>query len=177
MSGNDNTGLVEEWIDQNPDAIAFSSHTMVGRIPNLADTQVVPAMMLRDPIARIRSAYRFERNQDAATWGAELAKTHDFEGYVRARLERKGDRQCRNFQTSRLATMAPGTGPELERAMTAAKQLHLTGMLGRSMHLGMRSKHLSAAWNLFIRSSKQVLRTKTYRRVIRRLTHRRLISC
>lgn len=94
-------------------------------------TQVVPAMMLRDPIARIRSAYRFERNQDAATWGAELAKTHDFEGYVRARLERKGDRQCRNFQTSRLATMAPGTGPELERAMTAAKQLHLTGMLGR----------------------------------------------
>ncbi|GGX70595.1 hypothetical protein GCM10007385_44560 [Tateyamaria omphalii] len=130
MAGNDNTGQVEAWIAQNPSAIAFSSHTMVGPIPSPTGVHVVPVMMLRDPIARIRSAYRFERKQDADTWGAQLAKEHDFEGYVRARLERNGDRQCRNFQTSRLASMAPGPEPELERALVAAKQLHMTGMIG-----------------------------------------------
>lgn len=126
MGGN-NTPLVEQWIRDTPEAIAYSSHTMMGPIPKIEGVRVISFMLLRDPIERIKSAYRFERTQAADTWGARLAKEHDFEGYVRARLARPGDRQCRNFQTYRLASMAPGEGTELERAKKALEELTVVG--------------------------------------------------
>ena len=126
MGGN-NTALVEEWIRETPDAIAYSSHTMMGPIPQFEGVRVISFMLLRDPIERIKSAYRFERTQVADTWGAQLAKEHDFDGYVRARLARPGDRQCRNFQTYRLASMMPGEGSELERAHRALEELTVVG--------------------------------------------------
>ena len=126
MGGN-NTALVEDWIRETPDAVAYSSHTMMGPLPQVEGVRIISYMLLRDPIERIKSAYRFERTQTADTWGAQLAKTHDFEGYVRARLARKGDRQCRNFQTYRLASMMPGAGPELDRAKQALAALTVVG--------------------------------------------------
>jgi len=126
-TGGSNTALVEQWIRDTPEAVAYSSHTMLGPIPQVAGVQVISLMLLRDPIERIKSAYRFERTQNADTWGAQLAKEHDFEGYVRARLARPGDRQCRNFQTYRLASLVPGEGPELERAKQAMEALTVVG--------------------------------------------------
>lgn len=130
-SGGNNTDRVEAWIADTPDAVAFSSHTMMGPLPAVPGVRVIPVMLLRDPVARIRSAYRFERKQDADTWGTELAREHDLEGYVKARLARKGDRQCRNFQTSRLAGMVPGDAPELERAIAAVRLFQAAGVIGR----------------------------------------------
>ena len=121
--GENNTALVEEWILETPDAIAYSSHTMMGPIPEVEGVRVISFMLLRDPIERIKSAYRFERTQQADTWGAKLAKEHDFEGYVRARLARTGDRQCRNFQTYRLASLIPGNEAELDRAREALRKI------------------------------------------------------
>jgi hypothetical protein len=126
-NGGNNTTLVEDWIRQTPQAIAYSSHTMMGPIPRLEGVRVISVLLLRDPIERIKSAYRFERTQAADTWGAQLAKTHDFEGYVRARLAQPGDRQCRNFQTYRLASLMPGEGTELERAKRALGKLTVVG--------------------------------------------------
>lgn len=126
MGGN-NTPLVEDWIRDNPEAVAFSSHTMLGPIPAIEGVEVISLMLLRDPIARLHSAYRFERQQDADTFGARLAKETDFEGYVRARLEIPGDRQCRNFQTARLASLVPGSEPELDRAKAAMNALSIIG--------------------------------------------------
>lgn len=128
--GGNNTPEVETWIAETPDALAFSSHTMLGPLPMVDGVRVIPIMLLREPIARIRSAYQFERNQKADTWGANLAKEHDFEGYVRARLARESDRQCRNFQTSRLAATMPGNDSEFSRALLAAEVLHTVGVLG-----------------------------------------------
>ena len=127
IKGENNTALVEDWIRETPDAVAYSSHTMMGPIPQVEGVRVISFMLLRDPIERIKSAYRFERTQNADTWGAQLAKEHDFEGYVRARLARQGDRQCRNFQTYRLASMMPGEGTELERAKRALAALTVVG--------------------------------------------------
>lgn len=127
VKGDNNTAQVEDWIRETPDAIAYSSHTMMGPLPQVEGVRIISFMLLRDPIERIKSAYRFERTQTADTWGAQLAKTHDFEGYVRARLARKGDRQCRNFQTYRLASMMPGAGPELDRAKQALAALTVVG--------------------------------------------------
>lgn len=124
-----NTPLVETWIRQNPEAVVFSSHTAMGPIPVIEGVRIITVMLLRDPVERIRSAYRFERNQDANTWGAELAKQHDLEGYVNARLARTNDRQCRNFQMERLASLLPGDAPELERAQAALDELSVVGIV------------------------------------------------
>lgn len=126
-----NTALVADWIRQSPEGRAYSSHTALGPLPEIEGVAVIPVILLRDPIARIRSAYQFERHQQVETWGARLARTQDFAGYVRTRLARAGDRQCRNFQTHRLASLIPGDAPELERARQALSLLQARGVLGR----------------------------------------------
>lgn len=127
VNGDSNAPLVAEWIAQS-NAVAYSSHTAMGPLIQLPQVRVLPLLFLRDPIERIKSAYRFERSQKADTYGAILAKELDFEGYVRARLGKAGDRQCADFQTHRLATLvaAPGSS-ELERAKLALRRLFFVG--------------------------------------------------
>lgn len=125
--GRDNSAAVADWIRDNPEAVAFSTHTAVGPVPAIEGVRLVTVMLLRDPLERIRSAYRFERTQDANSWGANLAKEFPFSGYVRARLAHPQDRQCRNFQCWRLASMVPGDAPLLERAKQAAAAITVLG--------------------------------------------------
>lgn len=127
--GQNNTAQVIDWIQDSPDAVAFSSHTMMGPLPRIGGVNIVSVMLLRDPIARIRSAYKFERQQENDNFGATLAKHTDLEGYVRVRLSMPHDRQCRNFQTWRLASLVPGPEPELERAIAALEQLSVVGQV------------------------------------------------
>ncbi|MEN8839977.1 MAG: hypothetical protein ABF288_02555 [Octadecabacter sp.] len=129
-STQSNTPAVENWITENPKACAFSSHTMKGPLPIIDGVQIIPVMLLRDPVARIRSAYQFERAQTSDSWGAQLAKQHDLEGYVQARLERAKDRQCRNFQTGRLASFIANKQPELMRAFDGVRLINAAGVIG-----------------------------------------------
>lgn len=126
-NGGNNSALVADWITSNPEAVAFSSHTMLGPLPVLDGVEIISVIFLRDPIARIISAYTFERHQAVDTLETKLAKEHDLEGYLRARLAIPGDRQCRNFQTNRLASFVPGPEVELERATKALKLLTIVG--------------------------------------------------
>jgi len=126
MGGN-NTELVEEWIRDTPDAIAYSSHTMMGPIPKVEGVRVISFMLLRDPIERIKSAYRFEKAQDSETWGAKLAKQGDLNEYIKKRLERAGDRQCNDFQSSRLASLCREGNTELERCFRALDLITVAG--------------------------------------------------
>ncbi len=126
-TNDNNTALVEQWIRETPEVLAYSSHTLMGPVPRVDGVRIISLMLLREPVARIKSAYRFERRQLSDTWGARLAKEHDFEGYVRARLARPGDRQCRNFQTYRLASLLPGAGSERDRAKAALAHLSVVG--------------------------------------------------
>lgn len=126
-----NAQTVGDWIVQSANGVAYSTHTLIGPLPKLPGVEVIPVLLLRDPVERIASAYRFERGQDAQTQGAILAKQHGFAGYVHARLSLSGDRQCRNFQTERLAAMAPDIpGSELDRAYAALRALMQAGVLG-----------------------------------------------
>lgn len=136
--GADNTQAVADWISKTPTAAAFSTHTLRGPVPQISGVTIIPLVLLRDPVARIASAYRFERAQKAETRGARLAKAHGFAGYVHARLSTQGDRQCRNFQTNRLAILMPDApGSELDRARAAAHMIWSTGVLGEVAHFGM----------------------------------------
>ena len=123
------TPLVEQWILENPEAIAFSSHTMNGPVPKIEGIQIISIMMLRNPIKRIISAYKFERMQNASTWGSQLARELSFEDYVVTRLKTSHDVQCRNFQTERLATLCPGEQTNIQRAISALDDVSVIGIV------------------------------------------------
>lgn len=121
---------VEAYLRSRPDLDAFSSHTANLPLPVLKGRKVFPLFFLRHPIDRIRSAYAFERKQQADTFGAALAKQEDFAGYARALLEHPTHRQTRNFQTYRLAFAQPvGCGSELERAQATLAALPFIGLV------------------------------------------------
>lgn len=125
-----NTAQIEDWIRATPQAVIYSTHTAVGPMPQVEGVEIVPLILLRDPVKRIISAYKFERQQQVDNWGANLAKSTDLEGYVTTRLGRPNDRQCRNFQTSRLAPFHPGEAPDGQRALAGVDLIHAKGLVG-----------------------------------------------
>ncbi len=135
--GGDNSMQVAAWIARNPGMVAFSSHTATGPVPVVPGVRIISALFLRDPVARIRSAYLFERRQNAASeanLGARLASATDFDGYVRGRLAVPGDRQCRDFHVVRLAQFVRRIAPELQRATEALQRLSFVGEVERFGH-------------------------------------------
>ena len=126
---SNNTADVTQWINDHPKAVAFSSHTMNGPVPKIDGVKIISIAMLRDPVKRIISAYKFERMQSSDTWGAQLAKQLSFEDYVVKRLQEEGDTQCRNFQTTRLATLRPGSQPRIQRAIEALDDISIVGIV------------------------------------------------
>jgi hypothetical protein len=126
---NTNVEEVAFYLSERPQLRAFSSHTAQFPLPEIG-RPVFPILFLRHPIDRIKSAYAFERKQVADTYGARLAKEHDFAGYVQHLLDLPAHRQTRNFQTSRLASNEPATnGSELERAMRALDAMPFVGLV------------------------------------------------
>lgn len=123
-----NTDLVEKWIKDTPDKIAYSSHTMVGPIPQLVGVRIITFLLLRDPIKRIMSAYKHEATETIDSPGVRLAKANSFEGYVAARLQNLSDRQCRNFHVHRLGSLCVQPGAtELELSKLALANLTVVG--------------------------------------------------
>lgn len=127
---------IAEYLEQHPGIIVLSSHNALLPPPVLPDTMVYPVLFIRHPIDRIRSIYEFERQQIANTEGARMAKETDMVGYIKWRLNRKGDRSIRNFQSCRLALAVPEMegGKKLgerERAMKAIETLPFVGVVER----------------------------------------------
>lgn len=114
----------------NPALYGLSSHTMMLPPPTLPDIDILPIIFIRHPLDRLRSAYEFEREQAAETFGARLAKQVDFAGYLRAHLSQPANRACRDFQTARFAMfLPPDQGDELSRAKEAAERLAFVGLV------------------------------------------------
>lgn len=121
---------VEDWISENPENIAFSSHTATGPLPEVANRKLVSLLFVRSVADRMRSAYYFELKQESDSFGAKLAKTTDFPGYVNARLDIKGDRLVRNCHVFRLASFViDNEKSELERAIKALNIIDVVGMV------------------------------------------------
>lgn len=135
FSGGDNAMQVAAWIARSPHITAFSSHTATGPVPVVPGVRIISALWLRDPVARILSAYRFERLQAQTLPDpdpfARLASENDLSGYVRARLAVESDRQCRNFQVLRLAQFVRRQAPEPVRAAEALRRLSFVGEVER----------------------------------------------
>lgn len=130
FEGMNNHEAVGNWIRRHPDAQAFSSHTAQFPLPVVEGVTVLPVVFLRHPLDRLLSAYSFERKQVSDSFGAKLAKSTDFAGYVRTRLDTPNDNQCRNFQTFRLAKFIPGPKvSEMDRALDTLMRLPFIGIV------------------------------------------------
>ena len=87
-----------EFILQHPQALAISSHHACLPTPQGANYQTISSILLRQPLARIESIYKFEHKQQADTEGAIKAKELEFKDYVLWRLEKTPNMLC-NYQT------------------------------------------------------------------------------
>jgi hypothetical protein len=133
----DHVRELDVFIARHPNLLTISSHTLLAPPPRLEGIEVLPVIFVRHPLARLRSAYEFERKQPADTVGARLAKETDFGGYLRSRLAVTGDRSCRNFHAFRLSRLVRDSGgSERDRAFLALDQLPFVGLVeafGKSM--------------------------------------------
>ena len=93
----DHQAAIRLFIRDNPHLEAISSHTLMLPVPRIDGVAVFPILFVRHPLDRIKSAYEFERKQDATTVGALIAKEQDFAGYIRRRLAVRNDRVLPQF--------------------------------------------------------------------------------
>ncbi len=110
---------------------AISSHQAAPPAPTIRGREVVTSILIRDPIARIRSIYSFERSQQASTPGAIKAKDLSFKEYVEWRLETSPAMLC-NFQVhfcTRNVTNPAGF-PNRERLDEAIRNLDTISIVG-----------------------------------------------
>ena len=119
---------------QHPEVTAISSHQAAPPAPRIFGRDVFTSILIRDPIARIRSIYAFERWQKTTNPGALKAKEYTFKEYVEWRLETSPTLFC-NFQVffcSRAAKEARPPGPaELEIAIANLDSISVVGTVAR----------------------------------------------
>ena len=126
---NDKTEEVCNWIEENPDNIVFSTHSSFS-LPVIDNVNIISICFLRDPIDRIKSAYKFERKQDVKNFSADLAKKVDFNEYVRVLLKEQGEGgQCSNFQTYKLSEIVPIHNNALTNASEALSRISFVGLV------------------------------------------------
>ncbi len=117
---------------QRPELKAVSSHTARIAPWTLKELHAVPIVFVRHPIDRIKSAYEFERQQDAQTLGARLAKEMDFRAYVEHFIHKSKGRNFRNFQTFRISHASRRSElPEIEKALDAVDSFRFVGLVER----------------------------------------------
>lgn len=123
-----------EFIEANPQYDAISSHTAIVSLPVLENVKIIPIFFFRNPIDRIRSAYDFERKQDAHTPGALKAKEGDFEYYMNWRMSTNNPWQVSEFHAFRLKDFHEFTPAKqvqlfLFRAKKALDTLPIVGLV------------------------------------------------
>ena len=121
---------VARWIQNETDAIAFSSHTATPLQVGLANIEIFPISFVRHPIDRIASAYTFERKQGLNTFGPTLARNVSLAGYIDVHLSLGHDGQCRNFLLQHFSSFSDVVGQDSEtRAVNVVDQLPFIGLV------------------------------------------------
>lgn len=128
--------MMTEFIVNNPDKKAISSHTAIVSLPRIPGVKIIPIFFFRHPLGRINSAYEFEKVQDADTPGSRAAKAGDFAHYLNWRLSTPRLTQVVNFHAFRLkdfrrTTLNRETHFFRPRALHALKNLPFVGLVER----------------------------------------------
>ncbi len=124
------------FIHGHPKLKALSSHHMQFPEPKMNDIEILPAVLFRHPIDRVKSVYKFERQQESDTPGAIAAKEMGFSDYVKWRLTEAPGPTIRDFQTRyctrlRATPMKPVSNERFEEARAFINRLRLLGIVER----------------------------------------------
>jgi hypothetical protein len=106
-------------IEARDDLRALSSHWLP-LPPPATRRQVYPVALLREPLARLRSVYDFERRQAVDHPGTRKARVAGFRDYVAWRLTPGTGPVLRNYQTRMLSGRYPGNDDEAQAAAALA---------------------------------------------------------
>lgn len=120
---------VSSFVEPRPALRAFSSHQVRFPLPEIVDLQWLPLILLRHPLDRAESVYRFERKQRSNSPGAVHAKQLDLPGYVRWRLDQGRHNLLCDFQTAFLSSN-PAAGVRRADLTIASERLESAALTG-----------------------------------------------
>lgn len=125
---------IARFAADNPEVKAISSHQAILPAPKIRGRNIITSILIRDPIARVRSIYAFERWQEVPSPGAIKAKELDFKGYVEWRLRTIPEVFC-NYQVLFCSRTGPGdlkvTRLQLEQAIMNLDDIDIVGTVER----------------------------------------------
>lgn len=127
---------LNQFIQSHPQILAISSHHACMSTPHTDDYQTISSVILRNPLARVRSIYLFEKQQNAQTSGAIKAKELNFKKYVLWRIENTPI-MFGNYQThycSRTQKTDLNKIPTETDLHTAIHNLNLAAVVGTVEH-------------------------------------------
>jgi len=129
------TADIADAVRKNPGIKVVTSHQAVPPPARIPGREVVSSILIRDPIARVRSIYAFERVQQEVHPGTVKAKELDFRAYVEWRLETSPRMFC-NFQVhfcsrDRVDDFRMPDQLDLERAICALDKIDIVGTVER----------------------------------------------
>lgn len=126
-----NSSACTQWVKQEQQAVAFSSHTALLPPPEIDGITFFPIVFVRHPIDRIASAYDFERKQNFDTSGSLLARETDLKGYIETQLRYGKYSQCRNFHLSKIKHLFNKQTDPVDFAITFFDALPFVGLVER----------------------------------------------
>lgn len=91
---------LKQFILDNPNLKAISSHHLCNPLPESDDFKCIPVYFVRNPIERIISVYNFERKQKTGSLGAEMASKLSLDEYVCWRMTPEVPKVIFNYQTA-----------------------------------------------------------------------------
>jgi len=120
---------VRAFVEPRAALRAFSSHQVRFPLPEIPDLRWLTAILLRHPLDRAASVYRFERKQRSKSPGAIQAKLLDLTGYVNWRLGQGRHNLLCDFQTAFLSSN-PTAGVRRADLAAASARLEAASLVG-----------------------------------------------
>jgi hypothetical protein len=124
---------LNDFFSQNPQISAFASHHLPLPLQASAEYDYYIIMMLRHPIIRASSAYRFERRQLINNRSANAAKRYCFADYVRWHMDRGSHMFLNYFIRYCTSAIQPPITDELrlKYALEASEHFSVLGIVER----------------------------------------------
>jgi len=116
---------------------ALSTHSLILPLPSLEGVFLPMIMMLRHPIERVLSVYKFEQKQtESDTAGAVFARDHDLKQYIQWRICQNISNTVKNFYMCksiprREKPNKPYNNIDFERACAFLKNVKMLGFVDR----------------------------------------------
>lgn len=121
-----------KFLIEKPKVRALSTHHLTLPLPELGNSHLLLAAILRDPIERVSSVYSFERKQkNSVTPGSMEAKNRRIKEYVLWRMRKDVGPTIRDFQTRRCLPPFPtNTDVDLDMLERAKHLVDNSPLLG-----------------------------------------------